>query len=79
VIHGTPVASAAQVTLIARLGGRPAAGGVITKDLYTYSIKILRQEKILLDHGREAVCERYRSADFVDPVEYMRDRRGGSP
>jgi DNA-binding transcriptional MocR family regulator len=43
--HGIPVASAAQVTLIARSGGRPAVGGVITKDLYTYSIKILRQEK----------------------------------
>jgi hypothetical protein len=47
---------------IARLGGRPAVGGVIAKDLYTYSIKILRQEKIIRDHGREAVCERYRSA-----------------
>jgi hypothetical protein len=44
------------------LGGRPAVGGVIAKDLYTYSIKILRQEKIIRDHGREAVCERYRSA-----------------
>jgi hypothetical protein len=27
------------------LGDRPAASGVITKDFYTYAIKILRQEK----------------------------------
>jgi hypothetical protein len=44
------------------LGDRPAAGGVITKDFYTYAIKILRQEKILGDHVRAAACERYRSA-----------------
>ena len=52
------VASATQVTLIARLGGRSAANGVITKDSYTYSIKILRQEKSLRDHGRATVGER---------------------
>jgi hypothetical protein len=58
----TPGASAAQVTLIPRLGRRPAVGSVITKDLYTYSIKILRQEKTIRDLGREAVRERYGSA-----------------
>jgi hypothetical protein len=29
---------------------------VITKDLYTYTIIILRQDKSLRDHGRAAVC-----------------------
>jgi hypothetical protein len=35
---------------------------VITKDLYTYSIKILRQEKIIRDHGGAAMLPRYQSA-----------------
>jgi hypothetical protein len=54
--RGTPVALAAQVTLIARLGRRTRVGAVITKDLYTYTIIILRQDKSLRDHGRAAVC-----------------------
>jgi Endonuclease/Exonuclease/phosphatase family len=47
--------SVAHVTLIARLGGRPPVGGVITKDSYTYTIVILHQEKIVRDHDRDAV------------------------
>jgi hypothetical protein len=42
--RGTPVAAAAQVTLIARLGSRPRVGGVITKDLCADTIGILRQD-----------------------------------
>jgi hypothetical protein len=60
--RGTPVASATHVTPIARLGACLPVGAVITKDSYTYSIKILHQEKTLRDHGRAAVRERYRSA-----------------
>jgi hypothetical protein len=60
VIRGSPVASAAQVPPIARFGGCPPVGAVITKDYCTYTIIILRQEKILRDHGRAAVCQRYR-------------------
>jgi hypothetical protein len=33
------------------VGWSPADVPVITKDLYTYSIKFLRQEKIIRDHG----------------------------
>jgi hypothetical protein len=36
-------------------------GAVIAKDLCTYTMIILHQEKILRDHGRAAVCRRYRS------------------
>jgi hypothetical protein len=51
-----PAPLAAQVTVIAWLGGCTSVGIVITKDLYTYTIIILRQDKSLRDHGRAAVC-----------------------
>jgi hypothetical protein len=44
------------------LGACSPVGAVITNDSYTYSIKILHQEKTIRDHGRAAVRERYRSA-----------------
>src|ERR1700722_15783326 len=48
----TPFNSPAEATARSALTQRPAAPGaaMITKDSYTYSIKILRQEKTLRDH-----------------------------
>jgi hypothetical protein len=60
VIRGTPVALATRVTLIARLGGCPTVGALMTKDYCTYTTIILRQEKTLRDHGRAGVWQRYR-------------------
>src|ERR1700722_7814792 len=54
-------------------------GGVITRDLCTYSIIILRQDKSLRDHGRGAVRRRYSSVQGRDElVQWVRVSRSAS-